>query len=282
MNIDLLRVLVDARDRAAQKGRIAFSNRLKAIERGDDTSDEDTVKLLRHWFQRFHDVEKDLDEEIEEAAAEFPIIQQAIQVKGCGLVNVGKVVALLRTVENQDTPSKCWRFCGYGMGEYYVNKETGKIELPVKGRQYKKYAQPKDGRTGEWIVVYPEQPPNTVRKFRPDVSLTGYGLPFNRRLKTACWLVGRSFRLSGSPYYKVVYEAALRRYEETHAEDWTNAHRKEAAMRKMVKVWILHLWEAWRELEGLPTRKAYVLEKLGHTQEYIRFDFGWPQLAVSR
>ena len=37
------------------------------------------------------------------------------------------------------------------------------------------------------------------------------------------------------------------------------------ALRKMGKQFELDLWLAWRRLEGLPMRKPYVIDKLGHT-----------------
>ena len=47
-------------------------------------------------------------------------------------------------------------------------------------------------------------------------------------------------------------------------------------MRKMIKVFLSHMWMQWRERENLPIRQLYVHEKLGHTTEYERADFGWP------
>jgi hypothetical protein len=41
------------------------------------------------------------------------------------------------------------------------------------------------------------------------------------------------------------------------------AHRR--AKRKAVKLFISHVWEISRRLAGLPIRRAYVIEKLGHS-----------------
>ena len=64
MNETTLKALVDLRDRTLQKSRIAFSNRLSAIERGDDTGDESTVELLHRWLERFETLEGELDSDI--------------------------------------------------------------------------------------------------------------------------------------------------------------------------------------------------------------------------
>jgi len=35
--------------------------------------------------------------------------------------------------------------------------------------------------------------------------------------------------------------------------------------RRLVKLFLSHLWEVWRRLEGLPVRKPYAIEYLGHS-----------------
>lgn len=266
MDIDTLRILVDLRDRTIQKTRIAMGQRLSAIERNADTSDPETEAFLGRWHERFQALEGEVDDEIREIAGQFPIIQVAVNVKGCGLLNVSKVIALVGSVTEQDTPSKLWRFAGYGMGQYYVNG-NGKIMSPVRGRVYDKDEE-------AWYVVSPEQPPGTHVEYRPDVLLPGYGSPFNRRLKTACFQVAESFMRSNSPY-RQVYDDAREKYDREHP-DWVKLRRHRAALRKMIKVWLVHLWEAWREIEGLPIRQPYIFEKLGHSSQYRRPDFGWP------
>ena len=270
MDIDTLRILVDLRDRTIQKTRVAMGLRIGAIERGADNSDAETEVFLGRWHERFQGLEDEVDAELREVAKTFPIVEAAVNVKGCGLINVAKVVALNGSVANQDTPSKLWRFAGLGMGQYYINGD-GKIVAPVKGRVYDKEAK-------AWRVVFPEQPPDTHVEYRPDVALSGYGLPFNRRLKTACLQVAESFMRADSPY-RAVYDDAKEKYERDRP-DWPPLRRHRAALRKMIKVWLVHLWETWRELEGLPTRPAYVLEQMGHTQEYKRQDFGWAQIST--
>ncbi|KPL72238.1 hypothetical protein ADN00_15585 [Ornatilinea apprima] len=96
---------------------------------------------------------------------------------------------------------------------------------------------------------------------------------FNQRAKTACYLIGSSFLKSRSPYRRVYDDA--RQYYEANRKDWTKAHIHNAALRKMVKVFLAHLWNEWRILEGLPTKPLYVNEKLGHTTEFLPEEFGW-------
>lgn len=85
---------------------------------------------------------------------------------------------------------------------------------------------------------------------------------FNRRLKTALYLVGDSFIKSRSPY-RQFYDKAKERY--AGREGWTPLHISLAARRKMIKIFLAHLWETWREAQGLPIRKPYVIDYLEHT-----------------
>ena len=100
---------------------------------------------------------------------------------------------------------------------------------------------------------------------------------YNKRLKTSCYKVGSSFLRCGSPY-RQIYDNAKEYYETNR--DWTKLHRHHAAMRKMIKVWLSHLWEVWRTLEGLPVRNIYAEDKLGHNHYISPQDYGWPSLEV--
>ena len=93
------------------------------------------------------------------------------------------------------------------------------------------------------------------------------------RLKVTCYLLGTSFLRLGSPY-REVYDRAKERYAQTHPE-WTPLHRHRAAQRVMVKIFLSHLWERWRLLEGLPVRNHYAADYLGHPTTLRPEQFGW-------
>jgi len=105
----------------------------------------------------------------------------------------------------------------------------------------------------------------------------GEKLHYNARLKTTCYLIGSSFLRSNSPYRQVYDDARV--FYEANRPDWTKGHQHNAATRKMIKVWLSHLWEVWRKLEGLPVRDLYVTEHLGHNHYMRPQDFGWPEIA---
>jgi len=225
MTDTLLRTLVDLRDRQIQKARIQFGNRLGAIERGEDESDDRQANVLERYHKRFQDIEVELDADIKKQVAEYPIYKHLSTVKGIGPGLAAKLIAMI-DIERADTISSLWRFAGYAV----IN---GERERPTKGEK----------------------------------------LHYNKRLKTTCYLIATSFLRSNSPYRRV-YDEAKVHYEATRP-DWTKGHRHNAANRKMVKVFLSHLWLRWRQLEGLPVSRPYVHDILKHGSLYTPEEFGW-------
>lgn len=101
----------------------------------------------------------------------------------------------------------------------------------------------------------------------------GEKLHYNARLKKVCYLIGSSFLKANSPY-RAVYDSG-RAYYEANRPDWTKARQHMAAMRRMIKHFLAHLWEVWRGLAGLPVRMLYVEERLGHEHMTSPAEFGW-------
>lgn len=114
-----------------------------------------------------------------------------------------------------------------------------------------------------------------------DRPTAGQKLPYNARLKVTLYNVGTSFLKCRSPY-RDIYDRSKSRYEETrsiagdHGEPWTKAHIHAASMRRMIKLFLSHLYVQWRTLEGLEVRPAYVHEQLEHRTIYTAQEFGWP------
>jgi len=226
MTDTLLRTLVDLRDRQIQKARIQFGNRLGAIERGDDESDDRQRNVLERYLKRFQDIEDELDADIKEQVAEYPIYEQMAAVKGIGPGLAAKLIAMI-DIERADTISSLWRFAGYAV----IN---GERERPTKGEK----------------------------------------LHYNSRLKTTCYLVATSFLKANSSYRRIYDEAKA--YYEANRPDWTKGHWHNAANRKMIKVFLSHLWLRWRQLEGLPVSNPYAHDIMKHGSLYTPEEFGWP------
>lgn len=103
----------------------------------------------------------------------------------------------------------------------------------------------------------------------------GEKIHYNPRLKKIMFVLATSFLRSSSPYRRVYDDA--RDYYALNRPEWTKAHCHYAAIRKMMKMFLSHLWLVWRELEGLPITAPYAQQVLGHSEEHISqpAEFGW-------
>ena len=109
---------------------------------------------------------------------------------------------------------------------------------------------------------------------KADRPRKGVKMVGNKQLKKICYLVGTSFLKSKSPYAEVYYSA--KEYYEINRPEWTKMHRHYASIRKMVKLWLSHLWVTWRKQKGLPVSQPYAIGVLGHGHYISPQEYGWP------
>jgi hypothetical protein len=230
-DIELLRALVDQRT-TFQKSRVAFGNRISAVERGDDVVSPRVLEVLERWHETLEEMEGEITGDITSMAAEVPVIVEMANVKGVGFMTAAKVVALVGgDISTFTTVSKLWRFAGYAV----IDGEAERLRRGEKAH-------------------------------------------FNRRLKTACWLLASGLMKVKGDYYNKSYLPA-REYYDNNRPDWSDGRRHAAALRKMTKLFLSHLWETWRTMEGHPIRAPYAISALGHSYSSPQ-DFGWEPLGI--
>ena len=99
------------------------------------------------------------------------------------------------------------------------------------------------------------------------VVQTKRGITFNPFLKTKLvGVLGSSF-IKQSPdkcKYRKVYDDYKHRIENMDAhKEKTKGHRHNMAVRYMIKIFLIDLYNEWRALEGLPVAPTYTEAKLG-------------------
>jgi hypothetical protein len=148
-------------------------------------------------------------------------------VRGIGPILAGGFISGVGDVGRFDTVSKLWAYCGLHTLE-----------------------NPKAGEDGQ---------PDRVGARRARGERANWS-PF---LRTLAWKAGESFvKTKGG--YRDQYDRQREKYQRTRPET-SDGHRHAMAKRATVKLFLSHLWEEWRTLEGLPLRDPYVLDQLGHT-----------------
>lgn len=258
-----LKALVDFKFNTIQAGRIAMGNRIRAIASGRSDATPRELDILRRWSRTFEADEQQIDNDITELSASVPIIHEMTKVKGVGILYAARIASEI-DITKCDTVSALWKRAGLGLGKYWVDSR-GRVVAPEIGNQWVS----RDGvMKREKVVVVPN--PDWHLKTIRDRMVSGYLVSYSNALKTTMYNVAVSFLVTKSPYAVVYYDAKA-----GYESKWTAGHAHHAALRKMSKIFLSHLWEVWRLQEGLPIRRAYVQEQLGHTHIYKPEDFGW-------
>ena len=246
----LVRTLYDFQDM-----RIRMANRLKlkkddsSQKRTDMVLDEESIPILREVKDDAKKMEQKLAKAIEAELKELDIWKHFLKdIKGIGPLMAGVIVSEYDIYE-ASTVSKMWQFTGVNPGM-------------VRGRKFA------DGEDDKKIIV------KTDEMVRGDKLTPGFLAPFNKWLRTKmCGVLGASFLKASSPYAEIYYNEKTRLENSDHICETTGkmwkdekkpGHRHNAAIRKMIKIFLQDLYQAWRTLEGLEVRKPYQEEYLGH------------------
>jgi len=171
---------------------------------------------------------------IEKAVKQFPIWQYFLSnVKGCGPIMAAVIISELDPHKARHV-SSFWKYAGLDVvnGEGRSRKKEHLTEIEYVNKN------------GELA--------------------TRKSLTFNPFLKTKLiGVLGPSFLKSKSPYSTIFYDYRNRLENHPKHKDKTRNHRKNMAMRYMIKMFLKDLWIAWRTLEGLPIEPDYAEAKLG-------------------
>jgi hypothetical protein len=158
-------------------------------------------------------------------------------VRGCGPAMAGVILSEI-DIHKCRYASSLWKYAGLGVEA--DGRGTGRYKEHLVDREY----IDADGN-------------DATRK-----SIT-----FNPFLKTKMvGVLGSSFikQPVDKCQYRRIYDNYKHRLE--NHPDWqdkTKAHRHNAAVRYMVKMFLLDLWREWRTMEGLDTPDPYHVAKLG-------------------
>jgi len=185
---------------------------------------------LKAVEQRAVDFEEWVEAEIKDLVIRHPAWPWLSQVKGVGPENAGKLIAFIGDIARFATVSKLWKYAGY-------NVEEGRAPRKAKGEK----------------------------------------TTWNQDLRAMCWRLGVSLIQASGAYYRYyleVKEEYRRRYRGSIVSarkgnaappgKVTAKHIHNMALRRMIKLFLSHLWEKWRQAEGLPVRGPYAVDRLGY------------------
>lgn len=225
-----------------QRVRIQTGGRVLAKDnpQGIDLNEED-LQYFGSIFDVIHSQEKEILKQIKKYIDATNIWQEFLKdVKGIG-VTMAAVLLSEFDIEKAETVSKMWAYAG-------LNVVDGKAPKPVKGEKlkYNKWLRSKLlGVLGTSFLKcnspyrqFYDNYKNRLNSMRIDCPVCS-----GKKSKKKCT------NCSG-----------------TGISPWgvSDKHRHNAAIRYMVKMFLIDLYKKWRELEGLPVRNLYQEQYLGH------------------
>ncbi len=220
------------------RNRTATVNLFRSWERtGLATSEEVEIAISAHAEPKRKEADK-LIAKLAKEVRPLPVWAKWMKhVRGLGDTLAVQLIAHIQPIRDFENVAKLWAYAGYKVVD-------GEAERRQRGKQ---------------------------SRWNPD-------------LKLVCYQLGDCFVKAGGPY-RELYDRYKARDRAVHPEPvpkvdtkgqpvkdrdgkawklYTPGHMHKRAMRYAVKLFLSHLWQVWRELEGLPVRAPYPIEVLGH------------------
>lgn len=240
-----------------QKLRIQLDLRVQRLVRDEVMTAKDAKGFFEVEVEQLEGAEQEMEAKVARLIKKHPVWKDYLKyVKGIGPRLGGLCIALIGDVRRFDNVAKLWAYCG-------LHTIDGKAVRRVKGQ--------KANWSGE--------------------------------LKTTAWKIANSFIKAGGPYRDLydryrqrIVERELNRGNAVYSllksgkygaqewkgdkppdlkakPEWTIGRIHNMALRYIAKMFLSHLWEAWRELEGVSVRDPYALAYLGHTTKVSYRDY---------
>ncbi len=230
-----------------QKLRIQLQLRIERLVRDEIATKEQAEAFFKVPFEHFTTAEKHMEKQVWQLVKDMPIVKDWLHyVKGIGPRLSGLLVANIYPIERFETPSRLWAYAGMHV---------------IDGRAVKR----KLGEKANW----------------------------NAELRETVWKIGCSFVKTDGAYRKIYdrYKARITerelqrgtlRWEDTeegpqlvgvNPKEMCPGRINNMAIRYVGKLLLSHLWQVWREMEGLPCRPIYCTAYLNHMTHLNPWDF---------
>lgn len=273
-----------------QHTRIIIGNRFRGRQENN----------LIAFLEGMEGLEKNIKLLIKGEVQQYPIHEWIIAQRGLSYDIAGQLIGLIQNINRFSNISKLWAYFGLAVVDvcqdcgrrwYPFNRRAEKI-IHISQRLMEQYEKKivKEGKADftkkamEMICNCKE--PHTKKMSQR--KLTGTLIDYNPQAKMLAYKIEDQFIKQGD-FYRKLYDQFRAEYElrddlrieidgkkgkkiKTNdgevSESKGTAHIYQMARRKMVKIFLSHLWVEWRKLEGLPVTMPYVIDILGHS-DYI-------------
>ncbi len=257
-----------------QRMRVRLGNRNDAVMRGMDDSYL-VPGAIFGLSEKIEALEDEMTSGIEELMKNAqPIALQAFDVLGVGPTTCARILAEI-DISKARYPSSLHKFAGFAPG--FDRMEKG--EMGEDGKRKRGPKRPYNARLRVACRVQAESfikvGVSRVKKSEwPDLDADER----TEEWKALTW--ADKYRLGKKHAPSLYVIDYLKRRAKTEGQDrWKSEdHRNSDGLRIMVKLFLSHLWERWRTLEGLSTERPYAITHLAHSGYISPEERGWPSL----
>lgn len=236
-SLNTMRLLCSDRDR--QLGHwIRLNNRLAAGKAGRCNISVEVMQLYADSQRRLIDV---IDEAAKSCMAEHPVWPWLKGVRGIGEVLAAQLLAPIRWEKCRHV-SSLWKFCGLSVVAH-VDKQGNKVHVADKRIK---------GKTLEYHSGL-------------KTLLLGRIGPSMQKASTR-YLPGQKQAGVQDPQYMRFYYEERKKLANTRPEQ-NDMHHHRQALRKMIKMFLSHLWEVGRRSEDLPVSPPWIIKHGKHDLE---------------
>lgn len=279
-----LTVLVLLRDQL-QKLRIAEGNRAIASAK---LQEDDRADLHLRYETRIQELEDDITNSVKAEMRTHPAWPWLSEIRGVAETSAALVVGYI-DIERAPTVSALWRFAGYGVVDGQRERRTkGEkshynarlktmvwrlIDLQVKLRG--PYRDIYDNAKHTYMTTRmapatdtktPVHEERAVKSATPTPSERAdeEQQPAHAERAEKMEEPARVERADGQEPPASIERAGGPESTVPGERAWTLGHCEAAARRKAAKLFLSHLWQVWREAEGLPVGEPFVARAPGH------------------
>lgn len=244
-------VLIDSYSRVRTEQQAAMA-RLKNVRR--DINPMELQNLEDIIYYPYDDIIDRMETEIALLCeGHIPVYRDFMsRVLGLNIYDALQLLVLLKDVKKFETVSKFWKFCGFAPVEYCAVCNKRYFKTQEEAKNWFNSHKIKGGR-----MLSP--PFCTCNKPKPyyaaEKRIKGMMPDYNEKIKKILITIGNKLIRAEGFYRDRFFEYQNQEYKKDST--LSDIHISNRAKRKVVKLFLYHLYNAWRQTEGLDEQKPY-------------------------
>jgi len=254
-----------------QGQRIISGNRIDGNVRQGLIIREDMQKYgVDDIFSQAKSFEKEIKKRLTKEIKSYPLyVDYFEKIYGIGPILSAGLMAYIEDISKFRHVSSLWQYCGLGMNTFCEKcKKPTSMEITYEGKKGKTTA-----KRQKPIKICPNC--NGVTVLIRQKRITGFQSNYNDKFKVLCWKIGCSFvkQSAANSGYRRLYDEIKIIERRKHPEKivingqtfYNDGHIHNMTTRKVVKIFLSHVWTTWRTLDGLEVTKPYESQILNHS-----------------